>query len=654
MNSECSYYNQLKKRIYDYDEILQKHLDITSAPLGISWGGYIKEGPRHSNEDRMLSTIHNTWLYMESSHKSNRSRFVTAPLMLSSSKEAVKNSILNANDHRISNKLYYDNENINRTMEQDILLEWHNKLWSRYNIERSPYIGFNTLSMIYPDFKVYMSRFNNNEKRLCKVQTDDERQIIEEKYKFGQSNLHLAETNGITKNFPKHFVKKLCVNHRLVQYMIHKSDNETVIVPSENEVWWAKVLKHGLYCIDVYRQSGEIDEEEDNGTLSWKIDKRRGSIVNNIISKNEYNLIFDSNSVQFTLCDGHDRSYGSRSVSQSISRSLQHAWHRGLPTLEQAMNSNGNYTNQSTPMTYTINNQSELVESASVFVQGPNRGRKPAEIVDRIFKETMAGCETVFQAEAERYMATRNQELTSGSCVLTSLLVYDQIFTAQLGDSAALVLTITNVSNLSEKNNYKYHEARLPGEVEEWDRCGLQAVWLSKPMRCDEEPEKSRIENLGVAISNDGRIAGLLEPSRTIGDLDVKQMTPDGTVSIVPEVTKYRITRPSLLFFGTDGVFDFCGVEDILSLFQARSEYWNKLCKWLTYRSASEWLTKSTDDIQPLTVEQPSINELQEVGKMITEMAIKCGSRDDCSVLVLFACPVIGTLLKNDDENLFD
>lgn len=61
----------------------------------------------------------------------------------------------------------------------------------------------------------------------------------------------------------------------------------------------------------------------------------------------------------------------------------------------------------------------------------------------------------------------------------------------------------------------------------------LSLTWLSKDHDASSPSEKARIEMVGGYVQN-GRVGGALEPSRTLGDLDVKRLMP-GAVLAEPE-----------------------------------------------------------------------------------------------------------------------
>merc|ERR1712093_358686 len=94
-------------------------------------------------------------------------------------------------------------------------------------------------------------------------------------------------------------------------------------------------------------------------------------------------------------------------------------------------------------------------------------------------------------------------------------------------------------------------------------------------MKAGAAHEKKRIRDAGGIVIN-GRIEGL-EPSRTIGDFDVKMRLPEGVISITPEIRRMELPRgqetsQGLLVMATDGVWDVLSGQDIVSLLRPRSK----------------------------------------------------------------------------------
>merc|ERR1712217_591272 len=84
-------------------------------------------------------------------------------------------------------------------------------------------------------------------------------------------------------------------------------------------------------------------------------------------------------------------------------------------------------------------------------------------------------------------------------------------------------------------------------------------VWLSRDQKAISALEQRRITKAGRQVIR-GRVQGL-EPSRTLGDFDVKERVRPGVISIEPEVRRCEIGNGSdvsqaLIVCCTDGVWD--------------------------------------------------------------------------------------------------
>lgn len=120
-------------------------------------------------------------------------------------------------------------------------------------------------------------------------------------------------------------------------------------------------------------------------------------------------------------------------------------------------------------------------------------------------------------------------------------------------------------------------------------------------------------------VVTDGRVEGL-EPSRTLGDFDVKNHVKEGVISIVPEVRRYELgdgTSPAyaVLVCATDGVWDVLMGQDVCDLIQARKELGRLLA---AVREGA------TADRKPL----------QDLAEDFVQFSIAKGSSDDCTALV--------------------
>ncbi|KAF8820365.1 protein phosphatase 2C domain-containing protein [Cardiosporidium cionae] len=106
-----------------------------------------------------------------------------------------------------------------------------------------------------------------------------------------------------------------------------------------------------------------------------------------------------------------------------------------------------------------------------------------------------------------------------------------------------------------------------------------RVIWLSREHRCSLPFEYRRIQSYGNMVVN-GRVKSL-EPSRTIGDFDVKDLLPEGVISIVPDVVTLDISSPSILIIGTDGLWDG-GIDEkvLLHTFKKQTNLWKKFKTW--------------------------------------------------------------------------
>lgn len=139
-------------------------------------------------------------------------------------------------------------------------------------------------------------------------------------------------------------------------------------------------------------------------------------------------------------------------------------------------------------------------------------GRRPGRGLEGealSLKEAFAGVEGMWESTVERMKATSPGAagLTSGACVTAALLRDDgQILSANVGDCRAVL-------------------RRSDGSIEV----------LTTDHRCSDPTEKERILRLGGFIRNN-RVIGVLEPTRTIGDLSEKRSTNPGVISFEPDV----------------------------------------------------------------------------------------------------------------------
>lgn len=128
---------------------------------------------------------------------------------------------------------------------------------------------------------------------------------------------------------------------------------------------------------------------------------------------------------------------------------------------------------------------------------GVQRCRRPraAEIARMVVRGALADAETGYRDACRRKQFSPN----AGACVALAIAFGGAVAIANVGDSRAwLVDSHGHVLELSET-----HRATLSREAD-------------------------RVKSEGAAISHDGRVAnGALEPSRTLGDFDIKRKFPN-------------------------------------------------------------------------------------------------------------------------------
>ncbi|CAM9672433.1 unnamed protein product [Ascophyllum nodosum] len=175
-------------------------------------------------------------------------------------------------------------------------------------------------------------------------------------------------------------------------------------------------------------------------------------------------------------------------------------------------------------------------EGASNFVSNHLHhliGRNPYyESIDYPADEALAsavedGIASVEQAYT--HWAKRSGD-TSGCCACVVAIRGSVLCAANVGDCQAILIT--------EKGIH---------------------VPLSRPHRASSVDEKARIQQSGGKVI-DGRAMGVLEPSRVIGDVDVKRKWPNVVISdpyvMVRRLDYKRGQGPSYLVIASDGVWD--------------------------------------------------------------------------------------------------
>lgn len=146
------------------------------------------------------------------------------------------------------------------------------------------------------------------------------------------------------------------------------------------------------------------------------------------------------------------------------------------------------------------------------------------------------GFEAVTKNWASQAKRRREQ---SGACAAAILMCGDQMVAANIGDCRVAVRRA--------------------------DGCDQQ---LTYDHRAKDKEEKQRVIASGGFVRN-GRLFGVLEPSRSIGDMDIHEMYPGKGLIATPSLGAHRIMPGRLrtvIVVATDGVWDVLPTSQALSI----------------------------------------------------------------------------------------
>lgn len=219
--------------------------------------------------------------------------------------------------------------------------------------------------------------------------------------------------------------------------------------------------------------------------------------------------------------------------------------------------------------------------------------------------ETMVDAYTASMAELEDML--KKLASTAGTCVLSCVIAGGFVWCANLGDCRSCMATL---------------KAEVPaagGKLVPVTSPKVSSLcWLSRDQKASTAEERKRIKEAGGVVI-DGRIEGL-EPSRTLGDFDVKMAVKPGVISIVPEVRRTELsdaacTAQAIIVCATDGVWDVITGQDICDLIQSRKE-----------------IAKLQEVIGK--VKKPNLQCLKDLAEDLVQFSVAKGSRDDCTAIV--------------------
>lgn len=211
---------------------------------------------------------------------------------------------------------------------------------------------------------------------------------------------------------------------------------------------------------------------------------------------------------------------------------------------------------------------------------------------------------------------------SAGTCVVSCTIAGRYIWCANLGDCRSILVPLALPDAPATANTTSSTLPSVPRTVlPKAKATGI--VWLSRDLKASAPYEVERIRSIGGHVV-DGRVEGL-EPSRTLGDFDVKASTKPGVISIVPEIRRYELGNGSevsqaVMICATDGVWDVMTGQEICHLISARKEIVKLQC----------------DMAADPEVGRHSIEVLRDLAEDLVQFSIAKGSRDDCTAIVSF------------------
>jgi serine/threonine protein phosphatase PrpC len=211
--------------------------------------------------------------------------------------------------------------------------------------------------------------------------------------------------------------------------------------------------------------------------------------------------------------------------------------------------------------------------------------------MEEAFRSSLADCEASLKRNVP----------TAGTCVCSTVIAGRHVWCANLGDCRTALIFL----QVPETHTSPTKVTRL--------------CWMSKDHKASCPDEIRRIRAAGGRVTN-GRVEGL-EPSRTLGDFDVKLQVAPGVISIEPDV-RYeclgsgRETAQALLVCGSDGVWDVISGQDVCDLVHARKELAGLQASMLQAGGGRV-------DTTPL----------RDLAQDLVQFAVARGSRDDCTAV---------------------
>ncbi|CAD7959736.1 unnamed protein product [Amoebophrya sp. A25] len=272
--------------------------------------------------------------------------------------------------------------------------------------------------------------------------------------------------------------------------------------------------------------------------------------------------------------------------------------------------------------------ESEQVDMFIVGVLDGHDGAMAADMVadqlpSVVFNQCFLDKKKVHEAHVTAFEEIEKGLLKTGStagCCANSCVVWGRyLWCANLGDCRAVYIPLNSFDGST------------------FDTGAF--CWMSRDLKATAPYEVERIRSCGWRVS-DGRVEGL-EPTRTIGDFDVKAKVPKGVISIVPETRMIDIIAEGrkkekdarsvqgILVQGTDGIWDCVSGQDILNIIKTKQK---------SVRQLQQYLATAGKDFDP---EHQVASVLERIAGDVVTLALTKGSSDDCTVIL--TCVSVGT-----------
>lgn len=332
----------------------------------------------------------------------------------------------------------------------------------------------------------------------------------------------------------------------------------------------------------------------------------------------------------WTVCDGHDGPEAADFVCKNVGDCFSRIWHSpGSHKLPPNMSKD----------------KKNLTEENKMYMRGyalSNSLARTFEALDNSFKNHVMNPD-------ESSSSSRTQTCTAGSCVTSIFLTDNLMCCAGLGDCKAAILTLEEADTTpgaKSGDQSTTTEERQTGSSSSKPTQQFQVTWFSKEHRLSAPKERARIRARGGWFRH-GRVGGVLEPTRTIGDFDIKASQPAGVVIATPEVRTFSVSKPALVCIASDGIWDFIDASQLLRTFKRRRRLWRGILSWLDacvqpkrglmgfgFRRRA----KSKEGLNLFT-HMPTGGDLCALADTLVTRAHDLGSDDDCTCIVLYLRP---------------